>query len=300
MRRHLLRLVDEARLSTELEQKALAAPLALLETNLAAFAAKKAESVQTRSDFDALLEAESRKLVKDRVEPDLDNFKKSLQPHFDGLLEAWSAQLRPGGSTALQTGLEERVTSEMRRVFDDWRAKEDAVISAAFDQLCLRFWQRAEDMIQDLQKFSAQLFAIPFVASSAESLWRSRSTFRYKFWSAPPSLLLMRNAFVLALPGAVGHRLILRDTHQRVIELADMQSGRLRHDFEERIKTNVRDFRREMLERVETTIVGLEGAIEKGKAIRAQGQDEARARRDELAASLARLEALRRRVEQGA
>ena len=297
---HFLRLIDEARLSAELELRALAAPLALLEANLAAFATKKAESVQMRSDCEALLEVESRKLVKERVEPDLDAFKASLLPGFERLLDEGYAELCPKGSAALQAGLEERLIREVRRAFDDWRAQEDAAVSAAFDQLCRRLWQRTEDMVQDLLRFSAALFAIPFAASGAESLWRNRSTFRYRFWSEPPSLVLMRNAVVLAIPGMMGHPLILRAARQRANELAEMQAGRLRHDFEERIKANMRDFRRDMLERVEAVITGIEGAIEKGRALRVQGQDGSRARSSQTGTALARLEALRRRVEQGA
>lgn len=54
-----------------------------------------------------------------------------------------------------------------------------------------------------------------------------------------------------------------------------------------------------MLERVEAVITGIEGAIEKGRALRVQGQDGSRARSSQTGTALARLEALRRRVEQG-
>ena len=60
------------------------------------------------------------------------------------------------------------------------------------------------------------------------------------------------------------------------------------------------DFRRDMLERVEAVITGIEGAIEKGRALRVQGQDGSRARSSQTGTVLARLEALRSRVEQGA
>lgn len=50
---HLLRLLAEVRLSAELERKALAAPLDELDAKLGAFAQKKAETVQTKLDFDA-------------------------------------------------------------------------------------------------------------------------------------------------------------------------------------------------------------------------------------------------------
>lgn len=298
VRRHLLRLLDEARLSCELELRALSAPLALLDTNLRAFAVKKAEGLQTKADFEALLEADIRKLMKERVEPDLDAFKSALFARLDASLVTWYAQLRPQGSTALQAGLEERMIDEVRRSFDGWRAKEDEAVRAAFDQLCERFRRRIEDTVTELLRYCADLFAIPFAAAGVESLWRGRPEFRYKFWTEPPGLLLMKNALVTALPGVVGHPLILRDAKRRAVDLVEMQSGRLRHDFEERISRNARDFRRDLLTRAVATIDGLEVAIENGRALRREGEDQTCARRNELVATQRRLQAVRARVEQ--
>ena len=187
---------------------------------------------------------------------------------------------------------------EVRRSFDGWRAKEDEAVSAAFDQLCERFRRRIEDTVTELLRYCADLFAIPFAAVGVESLWRGRPEFRYKFWTEPPGLLMMRNALVTALPGAVGHPLILRDAKRRAVDLVEMQSGRLRHDFEERIKRSARDFRRDLLTRAVATIDGLEVAIENGRALRREGEDQTCARRNELVATQRRLQAVRARVEQ--
>jgi hypothetical protein len=94
------------------------------------------------------------------------------------------------------------------------------------------------------------------------------------------------------LPGFLGDPLILRHARRRAAELAEIQSGRLRHDFEERIKKSAHDFRREILERIETTIAGIEAAIEKGRALRMRGESESASRQTELAAALVEIQAL--------
>jgi hypothetical protein len=58
-------LLDEVSRPAPFELAALSTPLDLLDTKLAAFAVKKAETLQARSDFDALLDADGRKLVRE-------------------------------------------------------------------------------------------------------------------------------------------------------------------------------------------------------------------------------------------
>ena len=287
VRSNLLRLLAEGRLSIELELRALSTPLESLEANVQAFAAKKRETLQVKSDFDALLEAGGRKLIKECVEPDLEAFKRELTRRLDGALDAWYGELRERDSATLQASLEDRLVGEVRGAFEVWRADQDAAVAAAFESLCSRLWNRIQERVDELLRYSAELFAIPYAAIGAGSLWRSRSGFYYKFWEEPPALRMLTDSFVTMLPGILGHPLILRHARRRAAELAEIQSGRLRHDFEERIKKSAHDFRREMLERIEATIVGIEAAIDKGRALRMKGESEAALRQAELAALLA-------------
>lgn len=291
--RHLMRLLAEARLSVELELQALSAPLEQLEANLQAFAARKRETLQAKSDLDALIEADGNKLVRERVEPDLEAFKGALVLRLHAALEGWYGELRAQGSTAsLEAGLEDRLVAEVRAAFDLWRAEEDVAVGDAFEHMCARFWRSIQDSVDALLRYSAELFAIPFAAVGTESLWQSRSGFYYKFWQEPPTLRMLTDSLVRLLPGALAHPIILRHARQRAADLADMQSGRLRYDFEERIRKSVNDVRHEMLERIEATIAGIEAAIGKGRALRMQGESDAASRRNALGAALTRIQTL--------
>lgn len=292
LHRSLRRLLAEARLAIELEMNALSAPLDELEAKLAAFAVKKQETLQARSDYDALLEADSSKLVKDRIEPDLEAFKRTLLPRLLTSLDVWYGELRGEGSVPLQDGLEARLIDQVRAACDRWRAEEDAAVGTACESLCERFWRRIQDTVDELLRYSAELFAIPFAAIGVDSLWTSHSGFYYKFWEEPPALMTLTNGLVSLLPGFIGHPIILRQARRRAADLADRQPGRLRHDFEERIKKSVRDFRREMLDRIEATNAGIEAAIAKGRALRLRGESETAARQRELAEALDRIAAL--------
>ncbi|OOG28840.1 hypothetical protein B1C78_00455 [Thioalkalivibrio denitrificans] len=292
MRHHLLRLLEQARLAAGLESRALTEPLERIEANLAAFATKKREAAQARTDFATLLAAEAKRLVKEKVEPDLEALKQVLEPRLQSALTAWYEDLRPQGSAALQQGLERHLLEAVQREFDAWRRDEDKEVSEVFAALCRRFWNEAQALADELVRYSADLFSLPFQATHTESLWQTRSGFQYKFWQEPPSLVLIGAAIARWLPRVIGHPLILRKARQRASELVEMQSGRLRHDFEERIKASAAEFRRDMLERLDATIAGIEAAVAKGVAVRNSGAEVAAHRLVLLQETLADIERL--------
>ena len=292
VRRQLLRLLAESRLSLELERQALSSPLASLEANLLAFARKKQETLQAKADLEALLEADGRRLLRQRVEPDLTAFKQELLHRLLASLDSWYDELRVQGAATLQSGLETRLVADVRCAFDTWRAEEDIIVNEAFGRLCNRFWQGMHDAVDELLRYSAELFAIPFTAIATESLWRTQSGFYYKFWEVPPTLQMLSQTLVRLLPGTLGHPMILRHACARADELVDMQSGRLRHDFEERIRKSAQGFRREMYERIEATVAGIEAAIEKGRQVRSRSEGEVASRCEVLSLALEQIQAL--------
>jgi GTP-binding protein EngB required for normal cell division len=300
VRRQLLRLLVESRLSLELEQQALSLPLATLDAHLLAFAQKQQQTLQAQSDLDALLEADAHQLLSQHIEPDLGAFAQALLIRIHTALPVWYEELRVDGAAALQAGLESQLTDEIRKAFDSWRADENVVANQIFERVCQRFWHGMHDLVDELLRYSAELFAVPFTAIAAESLWRASSGFYYKFWEEPPSLQLLGRSLVRLLPGSLGHPLILRHAHQRADELVDMQSGRLRHDFDERIKKSMQDFRREMHERIEVTISGIEAAIGKGRDARISSEGNVAAQLQAVTLALDGVKALEARLGSGA
>lgn len=273
MRHHLLRQLNQMRLTACLECQALTEPLERIETNLNAFERKKQETRQARSDYETLLKAEALRLIKEKVEPDLEALKPALQRHLASRLHDWYRELRPQGSAAVQAGLETRLQAAVRQEFDAWRRAEDAAVRQAFETMCGRFWNNVQEMADELLRYSSELFAIPFQTTRADSLWQARSGFHYKFWQEPPSMVLLTASLLRWLPGFIAHPLMLRQARQRAADLVEVQAGRLRHDFEERIKASTEEFRQAMLERLDATIGGIEVAVAKGVVARRAGAE---------------------------
>ncbi|KZC18694.1 MULTISPECIES: dynamin family protein [Rhodanobacter] len=299
VRRQLLRLLAESRLLLELEQQALSLPLASLDAKLQAFGQKQQQTRQAQSDLDALLDSDARKLLNQQIEPNLSAFAQALLVRIHAALPVWYAELRDKGATALQAGLENRLIDEVRSAFETWRAEENMVANQAFDHVCQRFWQGMHDLVDELLRYSAELFAVPFTAIASGSLQPAPATFYYKFWEELPTMQLVGRALMRLLPGVLGHPLILRHAHRRADELVDMQSGRLRHDFEERIKRSMQNFRRDMHERIEATATGIALAIDKGREVRIRSGGDVVPRQQALMSALDKIHTLEEELTSG-
>lgn len=290
---NLLRLISQARFELELEMKSLTAPLDDLKEKIRIFEKKKKEVLLEKHDFDLLLEGETKRIVKNLLDEDLDAFKKELASKAASDLESLCRTSAGMSLKELQSSLEEVVISEIKQAFNAWRPIEDEKLAKNFEASCRRFISRIDETVDSLLKFSSDLFAVPFDSVKAEALWSVKSGFYYKFRDEPVSLELIASSFTFALPRFIGERIIIRKMKEFLLQVIDMQSGRVRFDFAERLDRSRLDFRWEMLRRIEATIEGIGAAIEKGMSQRSKGEKEAEGRKNEVSSVLARLDGIK-------
>jgi hypothetical protein len=248
--------------------RSLQLPLEQLEDRLQAFSRKRDDLTQTLGDMEDLLGIDSQKIVKNHIEPNLASFKQKLHARMQVLLSDWHRELRTHGSSVLQAELERRLVAESRNTFEAWRADEEAVVNDLFEMVCSRFWQHVQGHVDELLRYSAELFELQFNPVKTDALWTARSYFYYKFWEEPPTLRMLSRTFIRFVPVSLSHRVILHHARQRADELVEMQSGRLRHDFEERVKKNMQNFTYEVTERVNAALAGIESAMSLGRDAR--------------------------------
>jgi GTP-binding protein EngB required for normal cell division len=294
--RGLERLLTQARFALDLESKALIEPLDHIEANLALFREEKERAERARADYCVLLEADSRALLKQHIEPKLEDFKRRQKVEIRGLIGRWCQELRELPSRKLQAALEERKITAIRAAYDDWLAQEDIEVSNAFQRLCARFWASLQQSVDELMRRSSELFSVDFDRADTEPRWTAESGFYYKFWYEPTSLKILSTSAVLMLPRLIAARLIAKRATATAVELIEVQAGRIRHDLEERLKKSVQDTQRQMLRQIDATVAGIESAIEGGVSLRVRSAGQVAVRsaqletaRHEITALLARL-----------
>jgi GTP-binding protein EngB required for normal cell division len=269
--RSLLRILGHRRFALGLEFKVLSTPLQQIESNLAAFHAKKRELERALIDYQVLMEAGSRALIREDIEPELERFKRAEQARIGALVRSWHEQCPTLSARKLDAELERHTVSEIRNAFDAWLASEDRKASEAFDKLCGRFWGEMQASVDQLVRYSGELFGVKFEPVTADSRWSPESGFYYKFWYEPTGLATLSSSLVTLLPKFLSRKLVLRRRKTVALELIDMQAGRLRHDFEQRVLQSAQDARRRMVRRIESTLAGIDTAIANGVAAHRRG-----------------------------
>ncbi|MBF0506919.1 MAG: hypothetical protein HQL09_08785 [Nitrospirae bacterium] len=88
----------------------------------------------------------------------------------------------------------------------------------------------------------------------------------------------------------------MKNMKDYLIRVVDLQAGRIGYDFEKRLDKSKRDFRWEMLQRIEVTIAGIATAIEKGMSRRNKGEKEVEERKLELSDTALKLDEIKERL----
>ncbi len=287
--RGLLRLLFQAKFSAELTLSSLTVPVDELRNKVKAFENKREEMAQEGRDFSILLEAEVRHLADHDVAADVENFKAGLSGEIEARMMKHFDSVRHLSSHELDESLRQYAVERVRTGWDRFRRDEDEKLEAAFHRICTRFSGKINATVDELYRFSSDLFAIPFDAVAADADWGIPSGFYYKFWEAPGSIRLMTTSFLHALPKFLGDRLILKDARKYARELADTQAGRVRYDFAQRLDKSMCAFEKGMCERLTVTLTHIESAVNKGLELAAASGAEAD---DEAKCLNTRLEAL--------
>lgn len=289
LHRQLARVLSEASLAAQLELRALSSPIEVLDANIRALADKKLGLLQKARDANAILVAEVRGIVGTQMMPQLELFKAALGRRLSLNLESWSATTKGLGATAFRSALNAQCISEIRHACEAWESETDVTLQSALGQVCDRLAQGIQQDLNEVLRYSAQLFDIAFAPIAADLQWRCRREFSIKAWDEPPGLKALTDSFTSVLPRPIAKAIILSEARRRAANLVDMHIGRLRHALEERTRDNSRTFQEELVQGVDRTLADIESAVMRGKGLRQQGDAQARPRRAELGDILAKI-----------
>jgi len=292
LNRHL----SQALLELELEMKSLSTPVEELNEKIRLFEKKKDEVMRQKKEFDMLLDGEVDNIIKETLDIDLDNFKKDLTDRLVPEIERLFNENRTLSARKLNKLLEEFIMDEVRNAYNNWRGREDGKIASLFEQVSTRFLERIDYIVEEILRFSSELFSISLEFGGVGEVWRMESSFYYKFKDEPVSLELLRTSIVLSLPGFISNRIIMKRMREFLHEMIDKQGGRIRFDFIERLQKSKLNFRWKMLQRIEATIEGISSAINKGMNEKTKGETAVKQRRNSCLTTVGHINKLRDRI----
>jgi len=293
---NLLRSISQAELELELELKSLTTPLEELKDKIRAFENKKGEVSQVKRDFEILLEGEVSRLAKGGLEDDLQRFVRDLMPQELAHLKDQFELNKGLPLKDLRSALEEAIIDHVKQAFITWRALEDERLAKAFETICKRFTTKINETVDELLRYSSQLFSVPFDTVRAEALWSLKSGFYYRFREQPVGTAIIASTLTLALPKFIGDKIVLKKMKEYLQRVVTMQAARAGTDFEERLDKSKLDFRWEMFQKIDATIEGIASAIEKGMTQRSKGTQEVEERKRLLAGTTGKLDEIKNRL----
>ncbi len=293
---NLMRSISQAKLELELELKSLTTPLEELKVKIRAFENKKDEVAQVKRDFEILLEGEVSRLAKGGLDGDLQRFVGDVMPLEQAHLKEQFERNKGLPLKDLRSALEEAIIDHVKQAFITWRAMEDERLAKAFETICKRFITRINETVDELLRYSSELFSVPFDTVKAEALWSVKSGFYFRFKEQPVGTLVIASTLTLALPKFIGDKIVLKKMQEYLQRVVTMQAARAGTDFEERLDKSKLDFRWEMFQKIDATIEGIGSAIEKGMTQRSKGSQEVEERKRLLAGTTGKLDGIKSRL----
>lgn len=307
----LLRLLSHSQLELELQLKSLSYPLEELNQKLMELESKKAEIIREHKSFDMLLDGEIRELITERLDKDTTAFKKAFTEQMERGFEEFCEAHPDLSLRELSESLEAFVVKEVERAFSSWHREEEAALAGAYQAICDSHVSRINQIIDSLLDFSARLFGVPFTSFPAQSYWTEESHFYYKFQEEPVGLDLLASSLTEVFPKYISDRfqkikaylfqkantMIVRKRKRRMLEMIEMQAGRMRHDFTERLQESKRQFQQTMRRKMEATLNGIGTAIQKGVELRSAGEKELEVKKSTLRQQLNEMELLSKEIQ---
>ncbi len=138
--------------------------------------------------------------------------------------------------------LESFLMQEIETVFRSWRIREDEVVQSLLDILSARFVNRANAILDRLQQAAGSLFEIPVEPVMIHCPLRVESHLHYRIERIFHSL----DAFFLALPRFLLRPIVAGKMQQRAWQFLDLNAGRIRYDYIERLQSSMTQFEKDL------------------------------------------------------
>jgi ribosome biogenesis GTPase A len=220
-------------------------------------------------ELQVLLRQHSADIVA-RVESDLTVHVKESIPVVRKDLRLFQSQHPEETGRAFGVLLESFLMEEIETVFRTWRIREDEVVQSLLDILSARFVNRANAILIRLQQTAGILFEIPVEPVAIDCPLRVESHLYYRVERVFHSL----DSFFLALPRFLLRPIVLGKMQGRIGQFLDLNAGRIRYDYIERLQSSMTQFEKDVSAGVTMLTEGLRCALrrprdstEKGTAV---------------------------------
>lgn len=253
-------IVAGIKMQLEIMIQALQLPLADLDDCRQSLGRKLGEVERQSIMAGDLLEGDRRR-TSEYLEKQAGNLRRKAREHLGGIMREHAAASPKGLPD--QDALERAVAAAIPELFE----RELGEMSRTFDrrvtEVLQPHQQRAEELIGEIRRAAAELFAIPYHAPAARDVFQMK---RKPYWVVhkwPSSLNMVPPEWMdKLLPLAVRRSRIMKRLEEQVEALVDQNVENLRWETLQNLNATFRQFTSGMREQLRLTTAATQGAIQ--------------------------------------
>jgi len=160
--------------------------------------------------------------------------------------------------------------------FEPYRLRIEKTIKEKFNEEIAYLNGEVTQIINDIYRFSAELFRISQAIQLRQDAWRYQSQFYYKKWEVEGALELLQNALISFLPRSLFLLLTKRNINKAIWQKLDQQWGRFRADLFYGLSDNNRKFMYEFNQILDRTATEISQLIQKHVSLKQKGEQDFR------------------------
>ncbi len=253
----------------DLELKTALTPVKELERKISGFRKLKEEIEQEARDSEFLFRGEIESLIK-LVNMDVERFQKqNISRIFEKLMAVFEEN-KHKNPLELSKKLDEAMKKFLVEELDRFVLLENEKVNIEYARIAKRFSAKINSIVDRLMELAADIFEVRMEKFDVEKEITRESSLWFKL-EEPPRLLDVAESVgkiisYTFLPSAVVHRKIRNELTKKLPEKVDMNCGRIRSDFVDRINKSAIELRWGMREKLKETIQFVEEAV--GQALK--------------------------------
>jgi len=287
--RSAARLVAEETNTVKVERETMRLPVNEATSLISRLEEVSARTTTFRRDLEALLEMETRTLIR-TVEEDLAALRVS---ETDRLLAEAGRLLddHPNPRSAADE-LDAAVKESLRNSIETWRHAENLTLTGLLSGVTARFFDETATQVERTISLCSQLFDVTLTPPPRDDTFDVDSAFTFAFFDPPDEIQMAVEAIRRRTPSSIARRMLHRRLDEQIPILVDKHCGRLRWDYAQRLDKVRARLSGELADRLDGTLNSLRRGVERAESRRAASESDLATVTAALDATLGRLETI--------
>ena len=270
-----------------IEKKALERSQKELE-ELAKRFEEELEGILSRRNYGEDMLGLEQKGIMGVLDKDLAELKRRALHGLTDEIARYVNSLEKRGNAEFAAAVDAYRQERVLHVLEHWRDNEEEKVSRAFSEKMRKYSEDVDETISRIEKLASGLFEVRIGNRRTDEALTLESRFYFKLSRVDDTRV--SSMLEPLLPPPIFRKRLVSRIPQDVEEDLEMNAGRMRSDFMERMEKSALDFGRELNEKTDLVIAGIRGANERALAIKKGSGGKAEERISQLEREIAELE----------